>query len=294
MIEQLLHHKLEWMVHLSQYRTPLWNIFFQFLNYFDSDYFYFVIIPIVWLAFSWKWGIRVYYLTVLSSLINYGLKNIFMLPRPCELIPHLNLVHVGEWSFPSGAAQGAMLFGGLLFYYSKSVWAKIIAILYIFLIGISRVYLGVHYPTDVLAGWIVGLALLFIFISLDKPIENCLKKTPFRITIATLIVIPLILLLIFYYEAKVSRLAGSALGIAVGLAFAIPNNVLLPRPKKVWEGIGRSLIGIVGIFFIYFTLKTFFYAPFLFSTAIQTFIIEIWLSLFASIVCKVLFKNYKI
>lgn len=294
MIEQLLHYELEWLVQLSHYRTPFWNIFFQFLNYFDTDYFYFVMIPIVWLGFSWKWGIRVYYLNILSFLINYGLKNIFMLPRPYELVPTMNLVHVGEWSFPSGAAQDAMIFGGLLFFYSKSAWARTIAVLYIFLIGISRVYLGVHYPTDVLVGWIVGLALLFIFISVDQSIERCLRETPFGVSIGFLIAVPLILLLIFYFETKISRLMGSALGVVVGLAFAFPYKVLLPRPKKAWEGIVRSIVGIVGIFFIFFALKTFFYTPFLFSAAIQIFILGIWLSLFSSIACKVLFKNYKI
>ena len=294
MIEQLLHYQLEWMVRFSHYRTPLWNFFFRFLNYFDSDYFFFILIPIVWLAFSWKWGIRIYYLAIPASLINYSLKNIFKLPRPCELVPGLTLVDVGGWSFPSGAAQGAMLFGGLFFYVSKSVRTRIIALLYIFVIGLSRVYLGVHYPTDVLAGWIIGLLLLLIFISVDKPIERCLKKTPFGITMTFLVSMPLLLLFLFYFNSKINSLMGSAIGVAVGLAFAIPNKLLLPPPKKVWEGIGRSLIGIVSIFFIYFALKTFFYEPFQFSQAIQMFLLGLWLSLFTSIICKSLFKNYKI
>jgi undecaprenyl-diphosphatase len=96
---------------------------------------------------------------ILSSL----LKGLFERPRP-QLVPHLS--HVYTTSFPSGhsmlSAVVYLTLGTLLARLVQHRYLKIyflvLALLLTFLVGLSRVYMGVHYPTDVLAGWTAGLA----------------------------------------------------------------------------------------------------------------------------------------
>lgn len=96
---------------------------------------------------------------VLSSLLKLGIDR----PRP-DLVAHL--VEVNTASFPSGhatlAAVTYLTLGALLSRVearrSAKIYALTVALTLTFLIGISRVYLGVHWPTDVLAGWCVGSA----------------------------------------------------------------------------------------------------------------------------------------
>ena len=95
------------------------------------------------------------------------LKNSFDRPRPA-LVPHLSLVYTS--SFPSGHSMlsatvfltlGALL-GRVVRQRRLRAYFLIVALTLTFLVGASRVYLGVHYPTDVLAGWAAGLAWAII------------------------------------------------------------------------------------------------------------------------------------
>jgi undecaprenyl-diphosphatase len=112
-----------------------------------------------------KWGMAVFVVAAIAGggLAGNLLKWIFVRARP-DLVPHL--VSVDSASFPSAHAMNSALtfltLGALLARTQEDWRVKAYlmgaAILITLLIGFSRVYLGVHWPTDVLAGWIVGAA----------------------------------------------------------------------------------------------------------------------------------------
>ncbi|QGP78296.1 phosphatase PAP2 family protein [Sphingobium sp. CAP-1] len=89
-----------------------------------------------------------------GTLLNLILKQIFAAPRP-DLLPHLDMVN--SYSFPSGHSAGNMIFFGAVSMLVGRRGFYVAAAMMIVLIGISRVWLGVHWPSDVAAGWIEGL-----------------------------------------------------------------------------------------------------------------------------------------
>ena len=92
-----------------------------------------------------------------GTALNLILKQIFAAPRP-DLLPHLDIVH--SYSFPSGHAAGNMMMFGALAMLARRRGGYWAAGMMIALIGASRVWLGVHWPSDVTAGWIEGLGWL--------------------------------------------------------------------------------------------------------------------------------------
>ena len=107
---------------------------------------------------------------VLCSVINTIIKHIFLRPRPVGI----KLIEQGGYSFPSGHSMMAVAFYGLLIYIIwntkwKNVWkifTTTLLVILILLIGISRIYVGVHFASDVIAGLSISLSYLIIFIEL--------------------------------------------------------------------------------------------------------------------------------
>lgn len=110
-------------------------------------------------------------------LLNGLLKELFARPRP-EVVPHLR--QVMSLSFPSGHALTSaavyLTLGALLMRVAQSRLVKFycmfIAMLATLLVGATRVYLGVHYPTDVLAGWLIGASWALFCWLLERSLER--------------------------------------------------------------------------------------------------------------------------
>lgn len=109
---------------------------------------------------------------VIITALNQLLKRIIARPRPMEY----RLIDETGYSFPSGHSMVSMAFYGFLIYlayrkiknpYIKTIVCVMLSII-IICIGLSRIYLGVHYPSDVIAGFCISLSYLALFTSITK------------------------------------------------------------------------------------------------------------------------------
>lgn len=110
-------------------------------------------------------------------VLNAAMKSVFQRPRP-DIVPHLRDVYT--LSFPSGHAMISaavyLTLGALTMRIAQRRVTKFYciasAMFVTFLVGASRVYLGVHYPTDVLAGWLVGMSWALLCWLVERAIER--------------------------------------------------------------------------------------------------------------------------
>ena len=145
------------------------NGFYKFITSFASEIMI-LFISVIFLIFKNK---RYGFFVILNAILIWGLnvflKLIFMRDRPYDLM----IINESGYSFPSGHAMAALGFYGFIIYLLwqfnlekkvKYIFSALLGFL-IILIGISRIYLGVHYASDVIAGYLISLAYLIIYIT---------------------------------------------------------------------------------------------------------------------------------
>lgn len=157
--------------------------------------FYLLIIPALFWCISFEAGLRLGLYLMLSGGINDILKVAFHSPRPYWYSPKVKAL-AAETSFgiPSGHAQNAVVMWGSLATLIKRSWAWILAILLIFFISLSRLYLGVHFPTDILAGWLIGICLVWGLLHYERRITSWFTHQPVGIQCLAALLISLVIL----------------------------------------------------------------------------------------------------
>lgn len=182
---------------------PFFDPFFKNITFLGGFEGFTLIIAFVIWTISYSFGCRLFLLTLFAGYItNFWIKPMVGLPRPYldhpEIIPLVP--EKGLYSFPSGHAQNAFVSFGALAWFLKRRWVTLLAVVLIFLIGFSRIHLGVHYPMDVLGGWIFGAIYLFLFAKLSPPIANWVAglNIPKKIFIVLTVAFILSALLVFF------------------------------------------------------------------------------------------------
>lgn len=159
-----------YIINLFKYKNDLLTNFMKVITLFGSAY---VIVPcciiLLFVLKNKKNKILMTSNLVIITLLNQLLKRVFRRLRPIN-----GIISESGYSFPSGHSMVSMAFYGFLIYLLyksnfkyKNIFIGLLIVL-ILLIGISRIYLGVHYPTDVFGGFLLSISYLLLFIGISK------------------------------------------------------------------------------------------------------------------------------
>jgi len=285
MLDILLLEQVNWMLAFQAIAGGLAGAAEAITRLGDEEFFLFVA-PVIYWSFSTTIGLRVGLYLMISGGLNYALKLFFAQPRPYWIDPQI-LAFRTESSFglPSGHAQHATVFWGALAASSRQPAILILVMLIIFLIGVSRVLLGVHFISDVLAGWLIGALLLWLLILLEKPALQWLKRQTFTKQIVTVFVGSLILLGIGFIARVLNAdwqmpaewlanatsnpsggdppdpmamsglitNAGALFGLAAGSLWINRHGGFSPR-GLAWKRLVRFILGVIGVAVLWFGL----------------------------------------
>ncbi len=255
-MDPVLEWGIEVIVAIQTIRSPVLDAFFQGVTFLGNAEFYLLLAPIIIWSVNYKLGARLGILLLLSSYINQALKDLFMQPRPCDPRPDVCIDYAEGYGIPSGHSQNAIVFWGVIAHWISRAWAWVAAILLMLLIGLSRIYLGVHFPTDVLAGWAIGIVILSVYLVFGKRIEAWLGGLSLAVQIFLALSLPILLLAIQTNDVMV-QVTGTLAGIAVGVALGV-RYLDFDAGGLLWKRAVRFLLGVAVVAAIYFGLRIIF------------------------------------
>jgi len=262
----------------------------EFFTFLGDEEFYLLVTPVLYWCIDTSLGIRTAMMLMFSSSVyTYG-KWLFHTPRPAWISQRVTAYRAdSSFGMPSGHSTNAVTIWGLLAESYRKKWFWGVAIGMMAMIGLSRIVLAVHFPHDVLTGWILGLVILFGFVKLEPKVLSWLaewniqtKMFIYFLTSLGLILIGVLVLLPLrgwsvpaewgqfaaqafpgeepFNLTSLSReitLAGTFLGLAAGHTLLFSKNGYATEGKW-WELSLRYLLGVVGVFVIWAGLDAIF------------------------------------
>lgn len=231
--------------------TPFLDAFFIFVTHFGYDEGYLLLLPLIYWCIDASHGRRLGLLVFVALILNYLSKLVYAVPRPD---PNLVRVLVDEPSpsFPSGHAQAILAMWGYLLVVWRNWVFRTLALIIIVLVGYSRVYLGVHFPQDIVGGWLLGLILLGLFLWLEPPVTARLRTWPLWGQLALAIAVPLGLFALKPVGALVPA-AATMLGFAAGLV--LERRQLGFDSVGSWQQRGLRYLGILLVIAVWAGLR---------------------------------------
>jgi len=274
----------------QEHASPFLDAFFNAVTILGEQYFYILVITFTFWNLSKKQGVILSFTLAFSMLINNILKIAVRAERPFEVLDNVEAQRVQTatgYSFPSGHTQGAGTFFTTAAILVKKWWFTIIALSVAVLIAISRVYLGVHWFVDVVAGLAIGIVTSLIFAwYIDKIFEEKKKLYGFLVIILVFTLLAVFGVVIindemFGNSLKVDdfyKRAGTVIGSVLGFIW---QEVSFPFSTKgdVGQKFMRWAIGIAGTIGIMIGLKYVFPENILFDS-LRYCIVGLWITAF--------------
>ena len=234
---------------LQQFRPAL-DLPFRAFTFTGDELFFLLFLPLVYWCLDRRLGARVTLLFLVSAYVNAVAKVFAAQPRPALYDARVWAYSDvgGSGGFPSGHTQNTLAVWGYLAAKVRRTWMWIVAGVLIVFVPLSRLYLGVHFPHDLLGGYVIGALLLFVYLRWGERGEQWLAGLGLGAQLALVAAFSIPLMLIFPSEDGVT---GGATLLGMGIGFVLQARwVGFEADGVLWKRVVRYALGaavIVGL-----------------------------------------------
>ncbi|MBE7036035.1 MAG: phosphatase PAP2 family protein [Ruminococcaceae bacterium] len=247
--------EIEFLKALEQLRTGFLNTFFECVTVLGEETVAILLMAVIYFLYDKKLVYRIFFLTATSLSVNHLIKNFVKLPRPffSGKVSCVRAETATGYSFPSGHTQNFSTWSFSFGLYLKKHWLTISALFLTILIAFSRMYLGAHYPIDVLIGALLGFFFAIAGNIMYDKIEN---KNILRLAVV-LILLPFAV----YFSFRPDPLYADfykCYGLQIGLFLVVPFEekfIQLSFDCSLGKKILRVFIGLILAFTAKILLK---------------------------------------
>ncbi|MFX1556464.1 MAG: phosphatase PAP2 family protein [Promethearchaeota archaeon] len=237
---------------------PNSEYFFRYITELGGTLIYLAMFFIIFWGIDKRIGKYLLIVYITSNIVNFYAKAIIAKERP----PESNWILIGasHLSTPSGHAMSSTVVWGYTSMKFKNIIMWISSIIIIILVGLSRMYLGVHWFGDVLTGWLFGITILLLIWILEGPIRKFVSRYNISIFYLVLIIIGFVMMILteVVYESgyDFGTVGGQMIGFGLGflLEEKYVNFSSNYEPGKKWRLILRILLGILFLTIVYLVI----------------------------------------
>lgn len=282
------------------WQFEIWiNVFFQQLgtwlllpmkaiSFLGQEEFFLLVMPAIYWCVNARNGLRLGLMLMATTCVSGWLKLAFHHPRPYWLDQRVSaLATEASFGMPSGHSQSAMaMWGYLSRIYRRNKTILSLAVAVIFLTGLSRIYLGVHFLDQVVVGWLVGAVLIWLFVHYETALLRLVHKLVYYQLVAVIFAITLGMIGVNFLltsaagevpvawqvtaltasdepidpldSSGIISLAGTSMGLAAGAAWDWRKNGQPVTKGTPRQKIYRYLLGLAGLAAVYLGLKLIF------------------------------------
>ncbi len=225
--------------------SPTLDLPFQAVTLLGSEVFFLLFLPFVYWSLDRRTGARLTVLFLLSAWVNAMAKVLAAQPRPYQYDPQVRrLAKAGGPGLPSGHTQSTVVLWGYLAAQFRRPWLWVLAGALMVLVPLSRLYLGVHFPTDLLGGYLLGAVLLLLYLRLERPVEGWLLRGGLGRRLA-LAILPSALMLFLCRHAGAYPIKSAASLMGMGVGFVLERRWVGFETEGAWWKRGlRFLLGV--------------------------------------------------
>ena len=194
-------------------RNPILNALFLILTISTEVPVIVILTAIMYWCINKKYGQKLLFSLTSNIVINTGIKEFVKAPRPIGTkgLESIRVSTATGYSFPSGHTQTATTFWTSLMILFRRKWMYILGLIMILGVGLSRLYLAVHWPIDVICGWIFGIVFTIIFLKLFDIVD---KNKDYKLLLLTLI--PFIIYIFIVKSESYIKMLGLLVGFIIG------------------------------------------------------------------------------
>jgi len=268
------------LIQVFQKMSPALDGLMKAFSFLGTIEFYLLLIPLLYWVVDVQLGMRILLVLISTDFLGIAFKQLLHQPRPYWVGDVKPLATETSYGIPSSHASDSLAVWGYLSYRLKKNWLWVVSALLVMLIAFSRMYLGVHFPQDVLGGWVIGLVVIIAFARGEAWALSWLKKLSaagqiavgFGISIAMILIGQLVVVLIasfpdpagwvqFSTEARSTShyftLAGALFGTVAGFAL-MWRHARFEMNGSWGQRAGRYIVGIAGVLILYLALDVLF------------------------------------
>ncbi|MCY6369047.1 phosphatase PAP2 family protein [Clostridium ganghwense] len=266
---------------IQSFSNPILDRFAELITMMGEEAFFILVIAILFWCVNKKFGYRLGFTLLSSMILNGAIKGTLKVPRVfgTEGIRTLRIETATGYSFPSGHTQGVTTFWTSVMSNLKRRWTYVVGIIIIILVGLSRIYLGVHRPVDVIGGIIFALIWVVVANKIFDYLEYSGNKE-----ILLIFIIPIIIGLFVFKGHDYYTVSGTVTGFVIG--YIIETKYIKFNEKaSVLGNILKLILGIAVVLLIKVGLKKIL-PGYLISDFIRYVFIALWMTVGAPYLFK--------